>query len=90
MQPPIINANPNTGQRFDVNRSWNDIRPALQAGARAAYMAGKNQNPQLIVVLLPVSSVLIRFVAIRCMVKLTRRTRTCPGTPRSSGQRLKT
>ena len=53
MQPPIVEGNGGS-HRFDVNRNYGDIRPALQAGARAAYQAG-NSDPQRIIVLLPVS-----------------------------------
>lgn len=51
-QPPIVDCHLNTNTRFDVMRGFEDIKPALQAGARAAFQAGK-RDPQLIVLLLP-------------------------------------
>ena len=41
-------------------RDWSDIKTALQVGAREAYMSAK-ADPQLVLVLLPVSLDYIRF-----------------------------
>ena len=46
-QPTIINANPNAGGMFA------GIKPALQEGARSAFMQSK-ARPQLILIILPV------------------------------------
>lgn len=51
-RPPIVDTA--NGRRFDISMGgWEQIKIALQAGAREAYMSAK-QDPQLLVVLLPV------------------------------------
>ena len=52
-QPPCIAAN------LDQNGLYSGIKPGLQQAARAAFENGK-ANPQLIVVILPVSFPLCR------------------------------
>lgn len=52
-RPPIVDGA--DGRQFDVmQQGWSCLKVALQEGARQAYLATK-QNPQLIVVLLPVN-----------------------------------
>lgn len=47
-----------------MQQGFSCIKPALQNGAREAYMQSKI-NPQLIVIILPVSLLLFKFRGLR-------------------------